>query len=294
MTTHSRALLADGRLHLQEGPSDLVIAAFGPTSLVKRAYEAAEARFDGLLAELVGELRMLRQPIAHQPPSLRGATARRMARACWPFRSQFITPMAAVAGSVADEVLTAMIAAAPGLARAYVNNGGDIALHLARGESLDIGIVPSLQRARPEGFIRIAAATGIRGVATSGWQGRSFSRGIADAVTVLARSAGEADAAASIIANAVTADDPAIDRRPARSLDPDSDLGELPVTVAVGPLTPDIVALALEHGALLAERLLRDGLIEGALLALAGEWRAVDHAAIDAGNSGVPTPQPSS
>lgn len=276
MTTHRRALLRDGRLHLQEGPSDLVIAAFGSQAELRQAYEAAEARFDGLLAGLVGELRLLRQPLAHQPPSLRGDTARRMARACWPFRSQYITPMAAVAGAVADTVLAAMVAAVPGLARAYVNNGGDIALHLARGESLDIGIVPSLQRARPEGFIRIAGAGVVRGVATSGWQGRSFSRGIADAVTVLARSAAEADAAASIIANAVTAEDPAIAQRPARSLDPDSDLGDLPVTVSVGPLPPETVALALERGALMAQRLRQDGLIEAALLALAGEWRAVD------------------
>ena len=48
-----------------------------------------------------------------------------------PFAEEsFITPMAAVAGAVADEILQAMRRAAP-LARAYVNNGGDIALHLA-------------------------------------------------------------------------------------------------------------------------------------------------------------------
>lgn len=294
MTAHRRTLLPDGRLHLQEGPSDLVIGAFGSKAEVRLAYAAAEARFAGLLAGLVAELRLLRQPIAHQPPSLRGETARRMARACWPFRSQYITPMAAVAGAVADTVLAAMIEAVPGLSRAYVNNGGDIALHLARAKSLDIGIVPSLQRARPEGSIRVHGASAIRGVATSGWQGRSFSRGIADAVTVLARTAAEADAAASIVANAVMADDPAIERRPARSLDPDSDLGGLLVTVGVGPLQPQTVALALARGALLAEQLLRDGLIEGALLALAGEWRAVDHAAIGAGDPGVPARQPSS
>ncbi len=276
MTAHSRALLSDGRLHLQEGPSDLVIAAFGSKAQVSEAYAAAEARFTGLLSSLVSELRLLRQPLAHQPPSLRGDTARRMARACWPFRSQYITPMAAVAGSVADTVLEAMVMAVPGLERAYVNNGGDIALHLSRHAHLDIGIVPSLQRARPEGFLRLAGTSAIRGVATSGWQGRSFSRGIADAVTVLARSAAEADAAASIIANAVTAEDAAIERRPARSLDPDSDLGDLPVTVAVGPLRTQTIALALERGLLMADRLRRDGLIEAALLALAGEWRAVN------------------
>ena len=41
----------------------------------------------------------------------------------------FITPMVAVAGSVADYILDAM---GGGLDRAIVNNGGDIALHLKR------------------------------------------------------------------------------------------------------------------------------------------------------------------
>jgi ApbE superfamily uncharacterized protein (UPF0280 family) len=183
--------------------------------------------------------------------------------------------MAAVAGAVADTVMAAMLAAEPALEKAYVNNGGDIAVHVTPGHPLDIGVVPSLARARPEGFLRLEASAGIRGVATSGWRGRSFSRGVADAVTVLARSAAEADAAATIIANAVDIDDPAILRKPAYDLDPDSDLKGLAVTVDVGPLAPGAVATALRNGVATAEALLAEGLIEGALLALAGEWRSV-------------------
>jgi hypothetical protein len=275
MKTHRIARLSGNRLHLQDGPSDLVIAAFGTLPQIECAYQAAEAAFDGLLAELAGELRSLRQPLDHQPPSLKGATAQRMARACWPHRAHYITPMAAVAGAVADTVLGAMVSAAPDLQRAYVNNGGDIAIHLTRGHALDIGVVPSLARARPEGFLRLEAASPVRGIATSGWRGRSFSRGIADAVTVLARSTAEADAAASIIANAVDVGDPAVIRRPAHELDPDSDLGKLAVTVDVGPLSPEAVAMALDNGVRMAEALRAEGLIEGALMALAGEWRGV-------------------
>jgi len=277
---HRVARLPGNRLHLNEGPSDLVIAAFGEPGEIERAYAAAEAAFDGLLAELASELPLLRQSLDHQPPSLHGETARRMARACWPHRSRFITPMAAVAGAVADTVLAAMLAAAPGLERAYVNNGGDIAVHLTPQHTLDIGVVPSLARARPEGFLRLEAHHRVGGVATSGWRGRSFSRGIADAVTVLARSAAEADAAATIIANAVDIDDPAIVRKPAYELDPDSDLKGLAVTVDVGPLAPEAVAAALANGVGVAQALLAEGLIEGALLALAGEWRSVGGAAI--------------
>jgi ApbE superfamily uncharacterized protein (UPF0280 family) len=196
-----------------------------------------------------------------------------MAQACWPYRDVFFTPMAAVAGAVAEAILSAMTEAAP-LTRAFVNNGGDIALHLTPGTALAIGVVRSLEKAVPEGEVRVAYDMPVRGIATSGRHGRSFSLGIADAVTVLACDAPSADAAATIIANAVNIDDPAVLRRPARDLDPDSDLGDLPVTVDVGPLTPSQVVDALEAGVARAEELRRAGLIEGALLTLAGEWRS--------------------
>jgi uncharacterized protein len=197
-----------------------------------------------------------------------------MAQTCWPHRAVYITPMAAVAGAVAEAVLAAMAAAAP-LTRAYVNDGGDIALHLTPGTSLAIGVVRSLVKAVPEGEVRIGYDMPVRGIATSGRHGRSFSLGIADAVTVLARDAPSADAAATLIANAVNIDDPAITRRPARDLDPDSDLGAVPVTVDVGPLSPDKIAVALDAGLSRAEGMRRAGLIEAALLTLAGEWRSV-------------------
>ena len=96
--------------------------------------------------------------------------------------------MAAVAGSVAEEVLEAMLAAAA-LSRAFVNNGGDIALHLAPGTAYEIGLVDRPDRPSLFSTARIAAADPVRGIATSGWRGRSFSLGIADAVTVLAERA---------------------------------------------------------------------------------------------------------
>ncbi len=205
---------------------------------------------------------------------MQGPIARRMAQACWPHRAHYITPMAAVAGAVAEAVLAAMTTAAP-LARAYVNDGGDIALHLTPGTSLSIGVVRSLEKAVPEGEVTITYDMPVRGIATSGRHGRSFSLGIADAVTVLARDAPAADAAATLIANAVNIDDPAVLRRPARDLDPDSDLGDLLVTMDVGPLAPEQVAAALHAGVVRAEDMRRAGLIEAALLTLGGEWRIV-------------------
>ena len=198
------ALLPDGkRLHLQDGPIDLVIEAKGGEAEVRAAYEAAARRFTGLLDELCGELVELRQPADPVRCKLKGVVARRMHAAVAPFAADhFITPMAAVAGSVAEEILGAMLDAAR-LDRAYVNNGGDIALHLTGGEQFTVGLMDRPDRHGLMRTIDIEADDPARGIATSGRHGRSFSLGIADAVTVLARTASQADAAATIIANAV-------------------------------------------------------------------------------------------
>jgi ApbE superfamily uncharacterized protein (UPF0280 family) len=266
---------ADGRLHLHDGPIDLIIEAFGETSAAEEAYAAAWGRFVTILDELCTELPLLRaDPRGAKAP--RGVVARRMATAVAPFRARrFLTPMAAVAGAVAEEVLEAMTTGRR-LARAYVNNGGDIALHLGPRETFSIGMVDRPDRLSLFGRATIGAADGVRGVATSGWRGRSFSLGVADAVTVLAASASVADAAATLIANAV--DIPghhAIRRTPARDLDPQSDLGERRVTVAVGPLTADEIDRALASGVAEAELWRELGLIEAAALRLGDQTRLV-------------------
>lgn len=268
------ALLPDGRLHLQHGPIDLVIEAFGEAVEVGRAYRQAAAAFDGLLARLVEELDLLRAPVGRRRPRPAGPVARRMVAAVWPHRRVHVTPMAAVAGAVADEVLAAMVAGRE-LRRAYVNDGGDIALFLQPGERFETGIVGRLEAPAIDAVAAIDAAMPVRGIATSGRSGRSFSLGIADAVTVLAQSAAAADAAATLIANAVDVDHPAVVRRPARELDETSDLGDRLVTVAVGPLEPETVAAALDAGAAAAEAMRARGRIHAAALMLAGAVRTV-------------------
>ena len=270
----SAALLADGRLHLQHGPIDLIIEAFGERTEVETAYQQAVARFDDILEVLVRELAQLRTPLAEAYPLLRGPVARRMLAACWPYRAIFITPMAAVAGAVADEILQAMLMQRD-LSKAYVNNGGDIALHLAQGNALTLGVVNNADNPAIDATARLDASMPVRGVATSGWRGRSQSLGIADAVTIFAADAADADAAATMVANAVNVEHEAIARRPARALRADSDLGDLPVTVAVGTLPASARAEALASGHERANALQRQGLIFAAYLALQGEVRAV-------------------
>lgn len=270
------ALLSDGRrLHLQDGPIDLIVEARGASGDVRAAYEAAAHRFTGLLDELCVELPELRTAAAEQT-SLKGVVARRMRAAVTPYAADcFITPMAAVAGSVAEEILDAMLRAAT-FDRAYVNNGGDIALHLGRGEHFSVGLMDRPDRDGVMRTMRIDADDPVRGIATSGRHGRSFSLGIADAVTVLAATASQADAAATVIANAVDLPGhPAVVRKPANELQPDSDLGARLVTRHVGELSHDEVAAALGSGAECARHLFDRGLIEGAVLQLCGDMLVI-------------------
>jgi ApbE superfamily uncharacterized protein (UPF0280 family) len=223
------------------------------------------------LDELVAELAELRRPSKPEPRSFAGPTARRMEEAACRFSEMFVTPMAAVAGSVADEMLAAMTEGQR-LDRAYVNDGGDVAIYLAPGQTMKAAIAGTGQ-----GFadrLEIRAGDPVRGIATSGWRGRSFSLGIADAVTVLARDGATADVAATLIANAVDLPGhPSIRRGPACALAPDSDLGERLVTTAVGPLGEDEIAEALTRGLAVAESYRRRGLIEATALFLCGEVR---------------------
>ena len=272
----TRSPLPGRRWHFQHGPIDCVIGAEGDAQAVAAASEAAWRRFEPLLDELVAELPRLRQPVGREC-ALQGPVARRMWEACAPYRDRFITPMAAVAGAVAQELIGTYRRA--GVVRAFVNNGGDIALHLAPGASLRVGLYADLKRldARAlcdglsiDGRFEIAHTMPVRGVATSGWRGRSFSLGIADSVTVLAASAAMADAAATVIANAVDLDDARIVRRPACECQDDSDLGTIPVTVEVPELGDAAVRRALDAGLAVARDLQARGLIEACALTCQG------------------------
>ena len=190
------------------------------------------------------------------------------------------------AGAVAQAVLACY--QRPGIARAWVNNGGDIALHLTAGTSVRIGLVSDIARAWGEsplsdwvldGALHISADMPVRGIATSGWRGRSQSLGIADSVTVLAATAAQADAAATLIANAVNVDDPRIVRQPANQLRDDADLGARLVTVDVPPLSPAHIERALARGRAYAHQLQTQGLIHAALLCCQGQIEVAGHEA---------------
>jgi hypothetical protein len=221
-----------------------------------------------VLARLCEELATLRTEMPEQGLPLEGPVALRMACAVQPHWQQRVTPMAAVAGAVADEILQAMLKAAS-LRRAYVNNGGDIALHLGVRERFSI--------ASANGLVTVEAGDGVGGIATSGRHGRSHSLGIADSVTVVARTGAAADVAATLIANAV--DLPGsqkVNRMPACELSPDSDLRDRLVTVDVAPLDEGETADALTRGVAVAREFQQRGLIIAATLGLNDRVERVD------------------
>jgi uncharacterized protein len=274
--------LTGGRLHLSHGPIDVVLKAWGEPQALRAAYAAVVRRFPELLPELCEELPHLRRGVQDEP-KLTGPVARRMLEACRPFAGVFLTPMAAVAGAVADELLAEMLAAA-WLDRVFINNGGDIAVFIAPGQALEVGIAGAFSRGNVpvlNGRLRLEAGSGVGGIATSGARGRSFSLGIADAVTVLGRTAASADAAATLIANAVNVETSAVTRRPAVELDPDSDLGDRLVTVAVAALTAAEIETALAAGAARAEAYRGQGLIIAAALTLARQSKVLGEAVLD-------------
>ena len=285
------------RLHLQEGPIDLVIRASGSDHACEMAYHKMETEFNGLLSSLVDELPALRTPMSKlmgsveqplQTSPFQGPVARRMHSACQQTLdhvSAEVTPMAAVAGAVADQVLGAA-ADIPGLSSLHVNNGGDIAFHLQAGEEFICGICDyeNAMTGGDEGphakarsaQIVIRHNDPVRGIASSGRLGRSFSLGIADSVTVLAENAALADVAATLVANQVDLPKhPAVQRSSASELDPDTDLGDSLVVTGLGVLTKQDIHSALQAGARYAQPLVQSGLIHAAYLSLRGEHSVV-------------------
>jgi uncharacterized protein len=175
------------------------------------------------------------------------------------------TPMAAVAGAFSDLTKEAVLLA--GADRALVNNGGDIALKMDPGcRSFRIGLVSDLGTGKIEGILRIEPSMGMEGVATSGLGGRSLTKGVASAVTCLAKTCAMADAAATSVANATNVDDPAVERCPAEFLDALTDLRGHTVTRKVGQLSISAARNALAAGLSRGQELYTAGLIAGCVI----------------------------
>lgn len=285
-TIRTRYSKQQNRLYLRHGPIDLFVTIeLYEHQKEPDAYRLVSDAFEDVLPTLCDELGLLRTKSGSSGKIPSGPVATRMCAAVEPYSQKyFVTPMIAVAGSVAD-YLADLIVQSFETKRVIINNGGDIAVRLFGDAEITVGICDDVTTGNTKNHATIHAAHGIGGIATSGWKGRSYSLGIADAVTVLARSAAAADTAATLIANAVNLPgSPKVLREPAANLSPDSDLGNQLVTVEVNKLDEQEIRAALRRGCAAANAMIDHGHIISAYLSLQGLEEIIE----DMASKGLP------
>ncbi len=248
----------------------------GPVTLVLKGEKGGEdyrfdrasvtARVEAILTDIRECLPVLKQR-AWRIKNTTSLTpvARKMIEAAKSVDAEALTPMAAVAGAVADELKEYL--KKEDLDFISVNNGGDVAIYNRRHKPVSISI-GDIRRNSPTSYVlRVEELTDF-GVATSGFGGRSFTLGLADMASVVASSAPVADAAATFICNSTNVEEASIVRRKAAEIDPLTDIPEEMVTVHIGDLSPESVREALAHGEEVAKRLKREGKITEAVILL--------------------------
>jgi len=259
--------LPDGAVLLDYGPMRMVIRVFDrETPLVDLAVEGA-----GVAMRLLEDQARFLPVIKRKAHTLKvwpeyPEVVRKMIDSTRKMGELDLTPLAAVAGAGSD--LVADFLFDRGATKVIVDNGGDIALRLREGETARVGLKTDIDAEKPAYVIPIDAEMGVGGVATSGLGGRSFTKGIASAATVLAEDASVADAAATVLGNFTNVEDPRITRATAESLYPETDIAGEWVTTGVGALPPERVEEALQNGLRKARTLVEIGLIRGALIAV--------------------------
>jgi len=246
------------------GPMRLVIRAWNRSQpRIKLARRAAQESFS-YLERIARSKGVLSRPWPQIEDLPADQLALRMISSVKAVGDNDLTPMAAVAGTIADAVADWLFE--QGATRIIVDNGGDIAIRLAKGETVNVGVRPSLRSSAVSHVFGLDARVRSWGVTTSGFGGRSFTRGIASAVTALAASAAAADAASTAIANACFLASKNIRQVSAEQLDPYTDLNGLAVTAGIGELSKPEIAAALEKARQRAENLVAGGIIYGALI----------------------------
>ena len=263
---HYIAAIDDESVLVECGPMRLVLQAwYKNRPQLKLARQAAEKSI-AYLEQIARCRSVLSRPVPEVANLPEENLVITMINAVKTIGDDDLTPMAAVAGTIADVVADRRFE--KGATRVIVENGGDIAIRLAEGETATVGVRPQVNSRHISHLIRLDGGQASWGVTTSGVGGRSLTTGIASAVTVLAANASVADAAATAIGNACFVEDSSIIQAPAESLDPNTDLAGLAVTTKVGELLPEKVLMALESARQKAEMLSQQKIIRGAFIAL--------------------------
>jgi len=264
----SATVLPGGSVLAESGPMRLVISAgIGKVVQTKMALKAAEESF-GFLERVARHRKFLGRHFLESRGEIRDPLVLKMIESVMMVDDEDLTPMAAVAGTIADEVADFLFE--HGMTKVVVDNGGDVAIRSDRDEPITVGIRPDVNDRSVSHVIGLDPGLRSHGVATSGLGGRSLTTGIASAATVVARTASLADAAATAVANASFLEDEQVFRRPAEELDPYTDIPGLDVTVKVGSLSEEKKSSAVSKAIRRAEELVRREVILGAFVAVQG------------------------
>lgn len=266
--------LEGGDVVAEFGPMRLVISAFvGKVPQQQMSVRAAEESFT-YLERLARLKKFLGKRFPRMPADLKDPIAIKMIRSVQAVGNQNLTPMAAVAGTIADAVADFLYNR--GMTKVVVDNGGDVAVRLERKTSVTVGIRQEIDKQEISNVLSLDSRSSSWGVTTSGLGGRSLTRGIASAATVIARNASLADAAATDVANASYIEDPHVIQVPSEEIDPNTDIPGLNVTIKVGPLNEDKKSLSISRAIKRAEELTNKGIILGALVAVQGKVAMTD------------------
>ncbi len=199
---HNVQILPNGTVLVEYGPMRMFINVYmSGNPVVELAREGAYMAIK-VLKDLARFLPVIREKA--QGLEIREGfpdVVRRMIEATKKMEEPDLTPLASVAGAASDVVADFIFS--QGGTKIIVDNGGDIAIRLREGEMAKVGVKTDIDSKHPTYLITIDSTMGIGGVATSGLGGRSFTKGIASAVTVLSENASLADAAATAIGNRV-------------------------------------------------------------------------------------------
>jgi len=191
------------------------------------------------------------------------------------FEDPTVTPLIGVAGATADEVAD-FIYNTGEVSKVVVNNGGDIAIRLREQETVKVGIKTDINEKGISHIVTVTVKSGIRGIATSGFGGRSFTRGIANAAVAIADDSISADVAATLIGNATEIESPCVVKTSARNLNPNTDIPHLYVTTSIGHLERWEIVQAIDQGIKRAKAFENKGLIIGAFVAVRDQYRISD------------------
>ncbi len=260
-------VLDRGRILAELGPMRLVIqGCIGQVPQMADCIRAAKESFS-YLTRIALHRKALRLPCYMLEGHPGDPLVRCMIDAVGMVDPHELTPMAAVAGTISEYVAHFLVSR--GMTRVVVNNGGDIAIFLAPGNRVRMAVVNGDNGSSSCLFLNLESSQPSWGIATSGLGGRSLTRGVATAVTVLAQGAAIADAAATAVANASFVEDQGVEQAAAASLDPDTDIPDKLVTVRA-QLAFKKKEEALEKALAKASSLLEDEVILGAYVNVQG------------------------